>query len=464
MSDYKDQIAPQDRSPSTKLTDESLSNENIPKHASTATALRNHRIFERMRAGLPSARTLFKKPEPTPVPPANPADLHEEIHPQKGDITIEAVKWARRRDIPISLLAWAGVALLSLWLASHVIQTILLLVIAALLAYALAPLVTILGRVMPRMFAVLIVYVVVLTGISGLLFLVVSSAVAQITSLTHLLVTFITPGQQGQKTPIEQILQPLGITSDQIIAARNQLIAQLGGVAGSIVPFITGVAGALLDILLVIILSIYLLFDGSRVVSWFRRDMPHSQQNRVRFLLNTMQRIVGGYIRGQLIMSTLIGVLVGLGMAILGVPYALLLGVLAFVLEFIPILGTLISGAICILLALTKGWIIALIVLGYFILVHIFEGDIVGPRIVGKAVGLHPVVSIIALIAGSELFGIEGALFASPVAGVLQALIVAIWVEWRSSHPDEFELAKQKVAQKVTDNAADKPLEINSTN
>ena len=90
------------------------------------------------------------------------------------------------------------------------------------------------------------------------------------------------------------------------------------------------------------------------------------------------------------------------------------------------------------LLALTKGWLIAVLVLGYFIIVHIIEGDVVGPRIVGKAVGLHPVVSIVALITGAELFGLWGALFASPLAGILQALLIEIWVQWRKGHPDQF--------------------------
>jgi predicted PurR-regulated permease PerM len=222
---------------------------------------------------------------------------------------------------------------------------------------------------------------------------------------------------------------------------------------------LTGVVGTALDIVLVAVLSIYLLIDGSRITNWLRRNAPRRQKGRVHFLLNTLQRVVGGYIRGQLLLCTIIGVLVGGGMQVLGVPYALLLGVLAFVLEFIPILGTLVSGAVCVLLALTKGWILALIVLAYFTVVHVLEGDIVGPRIVGKAVGLHPVVSLVALIAGGELFGIWGALFASPVAGVIQALLVAIWSEWRETHPDEFQATKNKVATKIEENVADKPVD-----
>jgi len=155
-------------------------------------------------------------------------------------------------------------------------------------------------------------------------------------------------------------------------------------------------------------------------------------------LLETFQRIVGGYIRGQVALALLIGALVGLGMLALRVPYAILLGVLAFVLEFIPILGTLISGAICVLVALTQGFLLAAIVLLYFVVVHVIEGDVVGPRIVGKAVGLHPVLSIVALVAGAEVFGIWGALLASPVAGVAQAVAVDLWIEWRKGHAAEF--------------------------
>jgi predicted PurR-regulated permease PerM len=91
-----------------------------------------------------------------------------------------------------------------------------------------------------------------------------------------------------------------------------------------------------------------------------------------------------------------------------------------------------------VLLAIAQGWLIVVGVLIYFTVVHVLEGDIIGPRVVGKAIGLHPVVSLTALVAGAELFGIWGALFASPVAGVLQALLIAVWEDWRQLHPEQF--------------------------
>jgi predicted PurR-regulated permease PerM len=365
--------------------------------------------------------------------------------------------WMRRVGLPLAMLAWTGVALLMLWLAGHVIQTLLLLTFAALLAYALAPAVKLLQRVMPRFLAILLVYLVVLGALGALLYLIVSTAIVQVISLSDYVRFLLTPGKSGQLTPLEQTLRSLGLSQSQIASARDQVIAGIEGFAGSVVPLLTGLVGAVLDVVLVAVLSIYLLAGGARVSDWLRRNMPQQQQGNMKLLLDTLQRVVGGYIRGQLLLCGLIGLLVGVGMQVIGVPYALLLGVLAFVLEFIPVLGTLVSGAICVLLALTQGWVIALIVLVYFVVVHVIEGDVVGPRIVGKAIGLHPVVSLAALIAGAELFGITGALFASPVAGVLQALLVAIWVEWRVTHPKEFQRAEDDIAVKVEKVIAETP-------
>jgi predicted PurR-regulated permease PerM len=368
---------------------------------------------------------------------------------QDVDSLAVVAKWVRRCGLPFALLAWTGVALLLLWLAGHVIQTLFLLTMAALLAYSLAPVAKLLERLMPRVLAILLVYLVVLGVLSALLYVIVRTAIVQFTSLSSYIQFLLTPGENAQFAPLEQLLQSFGITQSQIAAARDQVVTGIESLAGHVVPLLTGLVGAILDVILVAVLSIYLLADGSRVSNWLRGNMPRLQQGRVTFFLDTLQRVVGGYIRGQLLLCGLVGLLVGIGMQVIGVPFALLLGVLAFILEFIPILGTLVSGAICVLLALTKGWLIAVVVLVYFVVVHVLEGDVIGPRIVGKTIGLHPVVSLVALIAGSELFGIPGALLASPVAGVLQALLIALWVEWRQTHPKEFQETKDDVIEET---------------
>jgi predicted PurR-regulated permease PerM len=445
--------------------DDATGNEYLNVDAATSKNFGRSRVpAGRVLAGLRAARKALRDPARSVQTASETSLPHraEEVsdEPAEADtLNIDVTRWVRRVLIPLAILAWAGVAILILNAAGYVAKTLLLLVIAMLLAYALYPLVTFFARVMPRFLAILIVYLLVLGAVGTLLYFIVRTTADQVVSLSHYVGTMLTPGKNGHPSALEQTLRSLGISQGQITSAQSQIISQAEGLAGNIVPLLTGVAGAALDIIVVAVMSIYLLIDGRRATNWLRLNMPRRQRGRIRFLLETLQRVVGGYIRGQLFLCTLIGLLVGVGMQIMGVPYALLLGVLAFILEFIPVLGTLVSGAICVLFALTKGWLLAVIVLAYFVIVHIIEGDVVGPRVVGKVIGLHPVVSLAALIAGGELFGIWGVLFAAPVAGVIQAFLIAIWYEWHETHRQAFQATKDKVAEQVEQNIADTPLD-----
>ena len=347
-----------------------------------------------------------------------------------------AAKWARRRDIPIAIAAWLGLAVLVIWGASHIAQSLLAVMIAALLAFALTPAVRLLQRFMPRPLAIVIVYLVVLSGISFLLYEIINTSIAQISALvTNIQALLKSPKQLAE---IAAFFTRFGLSSDQLTNIVKGIEAQATSIVGDALPLLSGIANFVLDVIIVAILSIYLLLDGERAVGWLRRNAPIMQRERIHFFLDTLERVIGGYIRGQLIMSSLVGLLVGIGMMLFGVPYAVLLGVVAFILEFIPIIGTILSGVLCVLLALSHGWLIALFVLLYFVGVHILEGDILAPRIVGKAVGVHPAISLFALLAGAELFGIWGAVLGSPLAGIIQAVLVTVWQDWRGNHPEQF--------------------------
>jgi predicted PurR-regulated permease PerM len=351
-------------------------------------------------------------------------------------------KWTRRLVIPLTVLAWIALVAVVLWAASHIIRSLIVLAIAALLAYALAPAVKQFERVMPRLLAILIVYLIVLGGLTLLLYLVIHTFIRQVIELRG----FLSPGRNGELTPMMKVLMMYGISQDQILLARQQLVSHLQGLASGVFPILRQIFEDVLDVIVVAILGIYLLLDGSRLIRWLRSNTPLLQRERVGFFMDTIEKVVGGYLRGQLMLAALIGLLVGLGMAVLGVRSAVLLGALAFVFAFIPVLGTFISALACILLALASNptwapsWVLAIIVLIYFVIIHLIEAHIVGPRIVGRAIGLHPAVSIFALIAGTELFGIWGALFAAPLAGVLQVLLFTSLTEWRKANADQFPL------------------------
>jgi predicted PurR-regulated permease PerM len=385
------------------------------------------------------------------------------------DISTSA-KWLRRVAIPLVTLAWIGVVAVILWAASHVGRSLILLALAAILAFALAPVVKVLARGMPRIVAILVVYIIVLSAISVVIYFLMKAAVAQATELKGEVGGLLNPNAGSSPSPLQTMLKSIGIDQVQIQDARQTITGHLGGLVNNVGPLLSGIFNFVLDVIVVAMLSIYLLLDGSRVMRWLRENLPLPQQKRGLFFLDTLETVVGGYIRGQLTLSLLIGLLVGIGMAIFQVPHPILLGELAFLLAFIPVLGTFISAAACILLSLTQtqgwvinlthqSWILAVVVLLYFIAVHAIEGHIVGPRIVGHAVGLHPIISISALIAGAELFGILGALFVAPVVGVIQAVIVSMWREWRAAHPEQFPVKNTTTESTVSD-ASGHPAQV----
>jgi predicted PurR-regulated permease PerM len=363
--------------------------------------------------------------------------------------------WARRRDITLTLFLWLVLAVAGLWVATALLRPLLIVALAALLAYAVSPAVRLLSRLVPLPAAIALVYLALVGLVGGVGYLFIANATTELAALADQITRLLRPPSAGAPTPLVQQLERFGLSQRQIQDLSQRAAGQLQSAAEHALPLlgsvVTGLLAALLDAVLVLVLSLYFLVAGPQIVSWLGRSAPIVQRARVTGTLAAVQRVLGGYLRGQLALSTLVGTLVGGGMYVLQVPYAVLLGLLAFLLEFIPTLGTLLSGVMCVLVALTHGWVLALIVLGYFVLIHILEGYIVAPRVLAKAVGLHPAVSLIALLVGAELLGVWGALFAAPVAGLLQVLLTTLWRGWRQEHPIQYpqEVAEEDVTPVV---------------
>src|SRR5579884_816166 len=343
-------------------------------------------------------------------------------------------RWMRALLPPLTILAWLAVILVLGWLLSHVTRALLILVLSALVAFALTPLVDLLARFMPRTLATALAYVLGFGLVGAFLTYVVTTAAGQVANLAHSLPLYAHQAQ-GLETQIDRLLAPWGVTRGQIASTESRLVAYLqqtaGSVAGQTFELLQGFFNAVIDAVLILI--VYLVANGPRLNRWLREQAPTGQRRRASMLIAIVNQVVGGYVRGTLAMATLVGVLVGVGMALLHVRYALMLGVLAFFMEFVPVLGVIISGAVCVLVALFQGWVTALLVLAYFVLVHVVEGDLAGPRIMGRAVGIHPAVALLALAAGTELFGLWGALFGAPIAGLLQAIVTAVWRELQAT-------------------------------
>jgi predicted PurR-regulated permease PerM len=291
---------------------------------------------------------------------------------------------------------------------------------------------------MPRGLALMIVYLGLLVVIAAVIFLLVVAVAQEIGPLVDQVNTWL--ASQGSNGPaaITDYLKNLGLAQEQISSITTDLANVLKGIAVDVVPVTAGLLTVIFDAVIVGMVSIYLILDGSRFLKWATGNTPVTHRRNVSFFIQSLDRVMGGYIRGQLLLCLAISVMIAVFMAIIHMPFWPILAVLAFVFEFIPMIGLWLVGAVCVLVALSQGWQTALLALILVIIASVIEGNILSPRLLGHAVGVHPVVSLFFLLAFAEIFGLWGALFAAPVAGFGQAIATTFWRQWRSNHPEQY--------------------------
>ena len=189
---------------------------------------------------------------------------------------------------------------------------------------------------------------------------------------------------------------------------------------------VSSVLGRVLDTVLVAIVSIYLTIEGRELVASMRRLAPGHERG-FDFAVLATGSTMGAYVRGQLLMSTLMGGYTALALTLIGVHYALVIGAAAFILEFVPILGTIVSMTIAVGVALLQGPGPAILTAGVGLVGHSLDAYLVGPRVNGRVVKLHPLVAMAALLLGAQVAGVLGALFAVPVAAVINIFLGAFY-------------------------------------
>ncbi len=189
------------------------------------------------------------------------------------------------------------------------------------------------------------------------------------------------------------------------------------------------IGAVVVDFVFVLVLGVYLLASAPKTRAWLIARVPASRRAEVERVQAEARRIFGGYVRGQLILGVIIGTVSGVAYALLGLPYAVFLGVLAGLLELVPIIGPIVAGAVAALVALTQPFPTVLWVIGAAILIQQLENNLLVPRISGGAVGLHPLAALLAVLVGAEVAGIVGAIFAVPVTGL-------VWAIWRAEESE----------------------------
>lgn len=364
---------------------------------------------------------------------------------------MERVNWERVRDILISILC-VGVMLWAAWsIMGLFVHAIVLLLLAMAVAFLITPAVDFIGRYIPRLLAALLVYAAVLAILGGLCYALIFSLIQQVNYFSQNLPGYVQDLPTTYANTQQWLIQQ-GIPREAIDATINSITLQANAFAASLannlVSIIFVVTDAIINVLLVVVLSFYLVLDGKRIRNSIVGIAPKRSMNHVLLFEDALNRVVGNYIRGQLTLAAIIGILAGVGCYMLGLSnFALIIGVLAFLFETIPMVGPALASipAILISLLLPAPFPRTYEVLVYFIIIQMIESNILGPRIVGHAVGLHPVASILALIAGAQLFGAFGALLATPVVAALWVVITSLYRSVRGESADEV-LARRRTS------------------
>lgn len=347
--------------------------------------------------------------------------------------------WMRRLLISLTSLAWITIIGIVLWVIGLIIVPILLIVLSMIIAYILFPLVKFFARHMPRAIAILLTYIIVFVGLLVILFAIIFTALVQLFNLVQNIYKNL-PAIEARLQPLLAQLTTIGISPKQFSISGEVIIAKVLHFTSGLVPFVGGLFTFFIACVIVTSVSVYFLIDGQRFANWLHRNTPLKERPKTAFFLRTLNKTMGGVLRGQLSLATITTSIVGIGFFIIGVPYAMLFIVIVFIFEFVPQIGTYISGTIVVLFTLAlRGWQTGLIVAVFVSIVQgVVDGQILAPRLIGKAVGLHPIISVFAILIGAALFGLTGAIFAAPIAGIIQAIVQSYWTTWKQGHRDQF--------------------------
>ncbi len=355
---------------------------------------------------------------------------------------MERFNWPRVRDILLSIICigvlfWAGWSIMS-----QFVHAIILLLLAMAIAFLVTPLVNLLHRSMPRALATLLVFAIILAVLGALCYALIFSLIQQITYFSNNLPSYIANLPTTYAT-FQKWLLLQGVSQGNINNTLSQLQGQvtdfLQNLVTNVLNIVFFVTDILVNILLVVVLSFYLTVDGKRIRNAIVGVAPKRWLPHVLLFEDALNRVVGNYIRGQLTLALIIGILSAIGCWIFHLGnYALIVGVMAFLFETIPMVGPALASipALLISLLLPDPFPRTLYILIYFICVQMVESNILGPRIVGHAVGLHPVASILALIIGAQLFGAFGALLATPIFAAAWVVIASLYNSIRGESAD----------------------------
>jgi predicted PurR-regulated permease PerM len=310
----------------------------------------------------------------------------------------------------------------------NVKATAILFVVALFFAYLIYPLVRRLNERLPLVWSILLVYVFI--GLVGAI-------------IIQLLVPALVSDVQGAVKTLPGVIRHYG---DVIQDPNNRFVrwlplderlylSSLPGQIGSFIQtnafdtasktltVLLSTVSVLATVIVVPVLAAYMLLDAENIKEGFLGMMPEKVRPKTEAIIADLDKVVGGFIRGQLIDGSILGAMLTVMLSIMHVPYALLIGVVSGALNFIPYAGAVIAFVPAVILAYTTNGLTSAIIVAVLIgVIHQIDGNFVAPRVLKENVGLSPFWIVISILAFSELFGLIGTFLAVPVAAMIRVL------------------------------------------
>lgn len=317
--------------------------------------------------------------------------------------------------------------LAAFFLVYQIRSVLILLFIVLILSSTLKPLVEKLEKYkIPRTVSAISLLVIVALATSALVFTLASSVLSQYSTLADSLV-------KNTEILIERydLSQYIGDVDGNTV--RTQLTdfikSNFRNAATSIFSFGASIFGSLFTIFTALTILFYLLYDHDKVKRFVIGLLPEDKQKNVeRIYINTEQKL-SYWLRGQLLLMLIMGIIASIAFLLIGIEFAVPLGILVGVLDIIPVVGPLIAFIPVVLIAAVSSPAKALIVAVFFVLLQQFESNFLVPKVMSKSVGLDPIAIIVALLIGSTLGDVVGAILAIPVG----VIVMIIYEEWQKS-------------------------------
>ncbi|MFA5047953.1 MAG: AI-2E family transporter [Patescibacteria group bacterium] len=316
-------------------------------------------------------------------------------------------------------------------------EILMLLFVALVFASALNPAVDWLQRhKIPRALGILLIYVLVFVVLFLSVFLIISPITKEINDLTQDFPVYWEKITANWHT-FKDFSESHGV-GQNIQDYLNYLKANLSLATNKIFGLVSSLFGGLVYMVVLLVMTFYITLEDKSMKKGLRSLLPAQYQPYAMNLINRMQEKIGLWLRGQLVLSLIIFVVSFVGLSLLGVKYALVLAIFAGVTELIPYLGPIIAAVPAIFIASTQSPILGLAVLILYVLIQQSENYFIVPKVMQKAVGLNPIIVLIAMLVGARVAGILGIILSVPVATALGVILKDFFAK-----KDEVEVATE---------------------